>query len=121
MSAVRRDDVLQRAADALAVKGMALADAKVLVVGVATEPGGADVRDSPALETIDRMREVGTSVSFTDDFVGKLSVRGGRLTSVQPGDASDWDLVVVHTLHPGVDLSWLARVPTLLDAGATAV
>ena len=101
--------------------GVALADAKVLVVGVAARPGRADVRASPALETIDRLREVGTSVSFTDDLVGDLSVRGGRLSSVQPGDAADWDLVVVHTLHPGADCSWLARVPALLDAGATAV
>jgi UDP-N-acetyl-D-mannosaminuronate dehydrogenase len=111
-------DVVHRAVEALAARGMALADAKVLVVGVASRPGRADVRDSPALETIDRMRRAGTSVSFTDELVGRLRVTGGRLSSVQPGDLSEWDLVVVHTRHPGADPAWLAGAPALLDASA---
>ena len=114
--AARPGRVVQRAAEVLAARGMALADAKVLVVGVGYKPGVADVRESPALEIIDRMREVGASVSFTDDLIGRVSVKGGRLSSVQPGDLSDWDLVVVHTLQPGADASWLDQAPALLDA-----
>jgi UDP-N-acetyl-D-glucosamine dehydrogenase len=27
-----------------------------------------------------------------------------------------WDLVIVHTAHPGQDTSWLAAQPLVLDA-----
>ncbi|MFE0385179.1 hypothetical protein ACFW1F_14035 [Streptomyces bungoensis] len=30
--------------------------------------------------------------------------------------AREWDLVLVHTVHPGVDLGWLAGQPLVLDA-----
>jgi hypothetical protein len=31
-----------------------------------------------------------------------------------PGSRT-WDLVVVHTVHPDSDLSWLQRQPAVLD------
>jgi nucleotide sugar dehydrogenase len=114
--AARPSKVVQRAVEVLADRGVPLAAAKVLVVGVAYKPGVADVRESPALEIIERMRAAGAAVSFTDELVDQVEVKGGRLGSVPPGDPSAWDLVVAHTLHPGADPSWLAETPALLDA-----
>jgi UDP-N-acetyl-D-glucosamine dehydrogenase len=113
--AARPGKVVQRAVEVLAGRGIALAEARVLVVGVAYKPGVADVRESPALEIIDRMREVGASVSFTDELVDRVTVKGGKMRSVDTSDLSAWDLVIVHTLHPEADTSWLADAPALLD------
>ncbi|PRY19308.1 nucleotide sugar dehydrogenase [Pseudosporangium ferrugineum] len=112
--AARPGRVVQRLVEVLAAGGKALGNAKVLVVGVAYKPGVADVRESPALEIIDRMRDAGASVSFTDDLVESILVRGGRMRSVR-ASAAEWDAVLVHTLHPGVDHGWLAEAPILLD------
>lgn len=114
--AARPGRVVQRLVEVLAANGKALGNAKILVVGVAYKPGVADVRESPALEIIDRMREAGASVSYTDDLVDSILVRGGRMHSVRATDASEWDAVLVHTLHPGVDHTWLDNTPVLLDA-----
>ncbi|MFI5494846.1 nucleotide sugar dehydrogenase [Actinoplanes sp. NPDC051859] len=114
--AARPGRVVQRLVEVLGASGKALSNAKVLVVGVAYKPGVADVRESPALEIIERMRAAGASVSFTDELVESILVPGGRLRSVQTTDPSEWDAVLVHTLHPGVDYSWLADTSVLLDA-----
>jgi UDP-N-acetyl-D-glucosamine dehydrogenase len=114
--AARPGRVVQRVAEVLADKGKALKGATVLIVGVAYKPGVADVRESPALEIIQRLRAGGASVSFTDSMVNSIGVRGGRMSSVNPGDPAEWDAVLVHTLHPGGDYSWLADAPTVLDA-----
>ncbi len=114
--AARPSRVVQRLVEVLAADGKALGKAKVLVVGVSYKPGVADVRESPALEIIDRMRDAGASVSFTDDLVDSILVRGGRMSSVRVTDPAEWDAVLVHTLHPGVDHAWLVDAPVVLDA-----
>ncbi|MFI5931851.1 nucleotide sugar dehydrogenase [Actinoplanes sp. NPDC051494] len=114
--AARPGRVVQRVVEVLADSGKALSGASVLVVGVAYKPGVADVRESPALEIIQRLRAAGASVSFTDAMIDSIAVRGGRMYSVDPVDATEWDVVLVHTLQPGTDHSWLADAPTVLDA-----
>lgn len=113
--ALRPGKVVQRVVEVLATDGKALAGARVLVLGVAYKPGISDVRESPALEIIDRIRQAGASVSYTDDLVEDIRVQGGRMHSVRPGDMAEWDLVLVHTLHPETDVSWLAEAPVVLD------
>jgi UDP-N-acetyl-D-glucosamine dehydrogenase len=106
--AARPGRVVRRAGEVLADRGRTMAGARILVVGVAYKPGVSDVRESPALEIIEGMRHAGASVSFTDPLVPTLQVAGERMTSVDEAGAGGWDLVVVHTVHPGTDLAWLA-------------
>ncbi|THV10539.1 nucleotide sugar dehydrogenase [Nocardioides caeni] len=114
--AARPGRVVQRARDVLAEAGRPLAGARVLVLGVAYKPGVADVRESPALEIIERLRRGGAAVSFTDQHVDRVRVAGAQLTSVDAPWRTAWDLVVVHTLHADVDTHWLAHAGAVLDA-----
>ncbi|TQS45050.1 nucleotide sugar dehydrogenase [Cryptosporangium phraense] len=113
--ALRPRRVVARLAELLADGGHSLRGARVHVVGVAYKPGVADVRESPALEIIAECRAAGAEVSFTDAFVAELHLVDGNLKST-PVDRVEADVVLVHTAHPGEDLTWLAGHPLVLDA-----
>ncbi|MFF4845545.1 nucleotide sugar dehydrogenase [Streptomyces collinus] len=108
--------VVQRARDILAESGRSVSGARVLVVGVAYKPGVADLRESPALEIMEELAADGAKVDFHDPLVGSLRLGAAVRESVAEPAAGDWDLVLVHTVHPGVDLGWLAVQPLVLDA-----
>lgn len=108
--------VVRRAIEALAEHGRSIAGARVLVVGVAYKPGVEDVRESPALELIEDLHARGAKVSFTDPMVASVRVAGRELRRDSDPAARVWDLVVVHGLAPGEDVSWAHDVPVLLDA-----
>ena len=40
----------------------------------------------------------------------------GRCCSVAAPAGADWDLAVIHTLHPGFDYTWVPDCPRVLDA-----
>ncbi|MFI9030666.1 nucleotide sugar dehydrogenase [Streptomyces sp. NPDC053560] len=104
-----------RALAALAARGLPAAGARVLLVGVTYKAAVADVRESPALEIMDRLAAAGARVAYADPLVPSLERNGTVLHSVEPATGGDWDLVIVHTVHPGTDLAWLAG-STVLDA-----
>ena len=87
----------------------------MLILGVAYKPGVADLRESPALEIMDRLTAWGATVEYTDPLVPSLDRHGVVRRSVDAPGALDWDLVVVHTVHPGTDLGWLDGGPAVLD------
>jgi UDP-N-acetyl-D-glucosamine dehydrogenase len=107
--------VVQRAAELLAEAGRPLTDARILLVGVAYKPGVSDTRESPALEIIQRLRMAGAQPHFTDRRVPSLLSGSVPMRSDDRPDATDWDLVIVHTVHPGADLEWLADQKLVLD------
>ena len=88
----------------------------MLVVGVAYKPGVADLRESPALEIIEELHQEGAKVHFTDPLVPSLRLGSEVLTSESAPESDDWDLVLVHTVHPGADLDWLSGLSNVLDA-----
>jgi UDP-N-acetyl-D-glucosamine dehydrogenase len=112
-----------RAHEVLVGSGRSIAQARVLVVGVAYKPGVADTRQAPALEIIERLLADGASVDYHDPLVTQIDVGGQTLSSIDPDprrDASgfgpeDYDLTIVATLHPNHDYGWLARCATVLD------
>lgn len=113
----RPRDVTARVRALLADRGTATAGACVLVLGVAYKPGVADVRESPALAVIRELTALGADVSYHDPLVPRLDLGSIVLDSVAAPDRTKWDLVLVHTAHPGTDLSWLSAQPaTVLDA-----
>ncbi|WP_412744724.1 nucleotide sugar dehydrogenase [Krasilnikovia sp. MM14-A1004] len=111
----RPTKVVQRVVEVLAERETCIVGARVLIRGVAYKPGVADVRESPALEIIERLRRAGARVWFADELVDTVRVGGVEMTSVAEPGSMDWDLVIVHTLHPGADVSWLSNVPAVLD------
>lgn len=108
--------VVARAQELLAARGRPLRGSRVLLVGVAYKPAVADVRESPALAIIEELHRCGAEVAFTDVMVEKLWTSAGPLDCTPDPHRQEWDLVVVHTVHPAADHSWLSEVPNLLDA-----
>jgi UDP-N-acetyl-D-glucosamine dehydrogenase len=114
--AKRPSEVVERVGQVLATCERSRSGARVLIVGVTYKPGVADVRESPALEIMQRLADCGSQVAYTDPLVPSLTLGNTSLTSRPEPMAEKWDLVVVHTLHPDVDLSWLQDQEQVLDA-----
>ncbi len=75
-----------------------------------------DCRESSALEIIDLLQRRGADVAFADPYVGELRLPGSEpLAAVASPEQSRWDLVIVHTVHPGCDPSWLSGQNAVLD------
>jgi UDP-N-acetyl-D-glucosamine dehydrogenase len=114
--------VVERAAEVLAVDGRSLAGARVIVVGVSYKAGVSDVRESPALPIIDGLAERGAEIRYHDALVPIIQTPQGQLMrSVTAPSGADWDLAVIHVLHPRTnnnyaDNNWIGDCPRILDA-----
>jgi UDP-N-acetyl-D-glucosamine dehydrogenase len=102
--------VVQLVTDALNDRERAVRGARVLVLGVAYKANVGDIRDSPALEIIERLLAKGARVSYHDPLVPSINVNGTRLESPdwQTVNLGAWDLVLVLTAHATYD--WPAIV-----------
>jgi nucleotide sugar dehydrogenase len=115
--ALRPDRVIERAAEVMAAGSRPLAGARVVVIGVSYKAGVRDLRESPALAIIEGLIREGAEVSYYDPLIPVLDLPGGgRLRSVAAPRGPEFDLAVVHTLHPGLDYSWAHDTPVVLDA-----
>ncbi len=115
--ALRPGQVVDRAGEMLTAGGGALAGAKVVVVGAAYQAGMADVSQSPAIGIIAGLVARGAAVSYYDPLVPVLRLPSGQeIRTVRAPRGADFDLAVVHTLHPGVGYTWVAGCPRVLDA-----
>ena len=111
--------VVCRAQEVLAETGRALAGSRILIVGVAYKPRVADVRESPALQIIEELVHRGAEVGFTDVMVESVLTASGTLAREADPTSGNWDLVIAHTIHPGVDHSWMSDAALVLDATYT--
>ncbi|MFF5857804.1 UDP binding domain-containing protein [Streptomyces sp. NPDC012751] len=111
----RPERIAGQAAERLRADGVPLDDARVLILGAACEPGVPDVRESPALRLLGLLAARGADVRYSDGHVPRLTLDGQELWSVTDPHEEPWDLVIVHTVHPGDDLGWLDTVPQVLD------
>ena len=82
----------------------------------AYKAGVQDLRESPALPLMAGLRRRGAEVCYYDPLVPVVRLDGGQtVTSVPAPDGADYDLAIVHTLHPGVDYAWVGGCPRVLD------
>ena len=104
----RPERVVERAREVLAADGRQLSGARVIVVGAAYKSGVRDLRESSGGADASRACCArALTWHYYDPLVpGRHRSRRSRAEQrVQPR-GPDWDLVIVHTLHPGVDYSW---------------
>jgi UDP-N-acetyl-D-glucosamine dehydrogenase len=111
----RPERVVERAREVLAADGRRLAGARVMVVGASYKAGVRDLRESSAVPMIASLLRKAADVHYFDPLVPDLTLPGGHTLSSEASPGADWDLVIVHTLHPGVDYSW-AQSCRVLDA-----
>jgi UDP-N-acetyl-D-glucosamine dehydrogenase len=115
--ALRPDRVVERAEEVLAADGRVLAGAKVLVVGASYKAGVRDLRESPAIPVMTGLLRHGAEVSYFDPLVPDVQLSNGTaLKSVHAPSGTEFELAIVHILHPGIDYSWVADCPRVLDA-----
>lgn len=89
----------------------------ILVIGVAYKPDIDDVRESPALDIIALLQEVGAIVSYHDPHVSQIRLPQGMLQSQQLSSArvAATDCVVIATNHKSVNKHELRSANTLVD------
>ena len=63
-----------------------------------------------------RLLAAGVIVSYHDPLVPRVTLDGGRVLESTAPDAVGADIVIVHTLHRFLDLSWLPEGQLVLDA-----
>ena len=113
----RPGKVVARVVESLAETGCALRKARVMVVGIAYKPGVADLRQSSALEIMTALQGRGVDVHYWDPLVPVLPLAPDRVLVSEPEPrGEDYDLTLVHTLHPEVCHDWVRACPAVLDA-----
>jgi len=94
--------VVQSTARALKRNGGALSGAKVLVLGVAYKRDVDDLRESPSLVVIEKLRKAGAQVEYNDPFFAEVG-RGRhydlRMRSVPVENLDRFDCVLILTDH----------------------
>jgi UDP-N-acetyl-D-glucosamine dehydrogenase len=109
--------VVQRIADALNDQGKSLKGSGVLALGVAYKPDVSDLRESPALEIIARLRKSGAEVSFHDPYVASITLEDGTTMhsiSLDDNHLAEADIVVVITDHSSYAWEVVARHAELI-------
>jgi UDP-N-acetyl-D-glucosamine dehydrogenase len=114
--------LVSRVAAALNDERKSVRGSRVLVLGVAYKRDVDDVRESPALEVIRALQELGAEVSFSDPWVETVAV-GDRVLSRVPLDPAlaQADCVVVATDHAAFPWERIAREARLIVDGRGAV
>src|SRR5215207_2137397 len=117
------EHVVTLVTDALNEEQKSLKGSRVLVLGVAYKKDIDDVRESPALSIIDRLRAKGAEVSYHDPFVGEVRfddahTQGGGepLQSIELTDDAlqSADCAVIVTDHSGVDYARVCRLSKVI-------
>ena len=113
--------VIEQTTQALAARSIPLAQARILVLGVAYKRDIDDLRESPALVLIEMLRAAGAQVAYSDPFfptVGRGRHYALDMTShpLSPDmhEAVDFDCVLLATDHSAFDIEALARHAKLL-------
>src|SRR5882762_6171468 len=117
------DHVVQLVADGLNDDRKPMNGSRILLLGVAYKRDIDDVRESPALSIIDRLRAKGADVRYHDPFVRQLrfddahiEASGEPLTSAELTDAElrDSDCVIIVTDHSEIDYGRVTQLASLI-------
>ena len=117
------EHVVQLVSDGLNDVRKAMNGASILLLGVAYKKDVNDVRESPALSIIDRLRAKGANVSYHDPFVSEVrfddahtDANGEPLSSValSDDDLRRADCVIIVTDHSDIDYKRVCNLAPLI-------
>ncbi len=102
------DYVVNRLMHALNDRSRAVKGSRILILGLAYKPDIDDVRESPSLEIIEKLRALGAVVEYNDPHVPRthqMRKYDLKMTSVPltPESLRSYDAVVVSTAHAAYD------------------
>ncbi len=110
--------VVEVITEALNRRRRCLNGARIFALGVAYKRGVGDIRESPALEILTRLREKGAEVSYADPRVPSIILDGLPLKAVEPTEEtlSAADCVLILTDHPEFDYRRTVEIaPLVID------
>jgi UDP-N-acetyl-D-glucosamine dehydrogenase len=93
-------------ADALNARGKSIKGARLLVLGVAYKKDIGDLRESPALDVMELLRQKGARLSYHDPYVPEVRAADLRLRSVPltAGRLAAADAAIITTHHSRFDV-----------------
>ena len=104
---------VDRIARALNDAGKAVHGASVLILGVSYKAGVGDTRESPALQILRQLRELGAEVSYHDPHVAELPEL--QLSSAElPAALESADVAAIVTAHPELDYGDVVATASLV-------
>lgn len=108
------DYVVSKTADALNKRGKCLRGAKILILGIAYKRDIDDMRESPALEIIELLREKGAKISYNDPYIPRIpKVRKYDLdlksTPLTAKFLKSVDAALIITDHSSYDYGWIVE------------
>lgn len=111
--------VISKVSDALNDHGKALKDSKVIVLGIAYKKNVDDMRESPSVEIMEKLRDKKVAVEYSDPHVPKFpKMRAHKfdLVSVELTNATlaEYDAVVLATDHSKFDYDLILSASKLI-------
>ena len=110
--------VVEVTAEALNRQRRCLNGAKILCLGVAYKRGVGDIRESPALEILKRLREHGAEISYADPRVPSVVLDATAMKAVEATAEAlaATDCALILTDHPEFDYRQIvAQAPLVVD------
>jgi UDP-N-acetyl-D-glucosamine dehydrogenase len=115
------DYVVRKTVEALNERGKALRGSRLLILGIAYKKNVDDLRESPALELLERFQQLGAEVEYSDPHIPLIPpLRRGHIemSSVAP-DAqrlAGCDAVILAADHDAFDYAAIAKqAPLVID------
>jgi UDP-N-acetyl-D-glucosamine dehydrogenase len=113
------DYVMSKVAWALNERRKPLKGSKVLVLGLAYKKNVDDMRESPSVVLMEKLREAGAEVSYSDPHIPcfpEMREHSFDLSSVDlsAGSISDYDCILLATDHDSFDYSLIAERASLI-------
>jgi len=103
--------VIQRVEGILSKHSVELSKAKILILGVTYKPGVKDLRESPALDIIEKFSQKQAKVDYFDPLVPYLKINGIDLKRINltKNDLKNYDCVVLITDHQEIDYQFIRK------------
>ncbi|MFC1771376.1 nucleotide sugar dehydrogenase, partial [Candidatus Margulisiibacteriota bacterium] len=90
--------------------------ANILITGIAYKKNINDLRESPALDIMLNLKEMGANVSYHDDYFPSFKLKNEELTSkpLTPETLKASDCVIIITDHDYLDLEMIVEYSSLI-------
>ncbi len=101
--------VVDRVMSLLNDQQKAVRGSRVLAIGLSYKPNVSDDRESPSVEVVERLVELGADVDVVDPMLTDQAIRLRGVTPVSDVSLTMYDLALVLTDHDDVDYDTIAR------------
>lgn len=113
------DYVVDKIQGALNERQKSVKGAKILVLGIAYKPNVDDMRESPSVFIMEKLRDLGADISYSDPHVAvfpKMREHHFSLSSVEltPDELKKYDCVLLATDHAKFDYDLIAEHSALI-------